>query len=434
MISPRHSLGALTAALLLAGCGQQASTPAQGGVSAEAPGQSVAAQGISATGQVHRRSAPVDCSFDNGLGRCHARVVVDQYGKPIATATPAGYGPVQMRHAYGFDALSSTTYTGAGQTIAIVDAYNDPTIINDLGVFKKQYGITGCALNVVNQSGGGTLPTTNSGWAQEISLDVEWACAIAPNANILLVEANSAGNDLYTAVNYARTKANVVSMSWGGSETGATGNDPTFNYPGVSFVASSGDNGNGASYPATSPYVLAVGGTNLPLDAAGNRTSVPETAWTGSGGGISAAEVEPGYQKAFGISSTNGQRGFPDVAYNADPSTGVAVYDSTPTKGSSGWLVFGGTSAGAPQWAALIALADTGRAQAAGISTANISASPFYSTAGTAKAINSANYLDITSGTNGTCGVNCTAAVGYDLTTGVGSPKVSALVIALKNY
>lgn len=432
MISPRHSLGALTAALLLAGCGQQASTPAQGGMSAEAPGQSVAAQGISATGQVHRRSAPVDCSFDNGLGRCHARVVVDQYGKPIATVTPAGYGPVQMRHAYGFDALSSTTYTGAGQTIAIVDAYNDPTIINDLGVFKKQYGITGCALNVVNQSGGGTLPTTNSGWAQEISLDVEWACAIAPNANILLVEANSAGNDLYTAVNYARTKANVVSMSWGGSETGATGNDPTFNHPGVSFVASSGDNGNGASYPATSPYVLAVGGTNLPLDATGKRTG-PETTWTGSGGGISAAELLPGYQSAFGV--TGSYRGFPDVAYNADPSTGVAVYDSTPNHGSSGWLVFGGTSAGAPQWAALIALADSGsnRIQGSGISTVNADgASPFYTIAGTAKAINSANYLDITSGTNGTCGVNCTAAVGYDLTTGVGSPVANVLVTNLK--
>ena len=431
MISSRHSLGALTAALLLAGCGQQASTPAQGGVSAAAPGQGVVAQGISATGQTHRRSAPVDCSFDNGLGRCHARVVVDANGQPLATATPAGYGPTQMRAAYGFNTLGST-YTGVGQTIAIVDAYNDPTIVNDLGVFKTAYNITGCNLTVQNQSGGTALPRTNSGWAQEISLDVEWACAIAPNAKILLVEANSAGNDLYTAVNYARTKANVVSMSWGGSETGATGNDSTFNHPGVSFVASSGDNGNGASYPATSPYVLAVGGTNLPLNADGSRAG-PETTWSGSGGGISAAELLPGYQSAFGI--TGKYRGFPDVAYNADPSTGVAVYDSTPNRGSSGWLVFGGTSAGAPQWAALIALADTGRAQAAGISTARADGvSPFYRTAGSASAINAANYLDIISGTNGTCGTTCTAAPGYDLTTGVGSPKVSALVTALQSY
>lgn len=420
MISPRLSLGALTAALVLAGCGQQMSTPSQNAASA---------QGISATGQLHRHYKPVDCGFDTGKGRCHAQVVVDASGTPLATSTPAGYGPTQMRHAYGFDALSST---GAGQTIAIVDAYNDPSIANDLGVFKAQYGISGCNLKVVNQSGGTNLPRTNSGWAQEISLDVEWACAIAPQANILLVEASSASlSNLLAGVDYAARNANVVSMSFGGGDSGSSSYDFHFNVPGKSFVASSGDSGNGTSYPATSPYVLAVGGTNLPLDGLGNRTGA-ETTWSGSGGGISSSESEPGYQTSFGVTSTGGKRGNPDVAYNADPQTGVAVYDSTPNQGVSGWLVFGGTSAGAPQWSAMIARADSGRSTP--LATSSASTSPFYGAAGSASAINASNYLDVTSGTNGTCGNVCTAATGYDLTTGVGSPKAAALVPYLQTH
>ncbi|MGI8748229.1 MAG: S53 family peptidase [Deinococcus sp.] len=431
MISPRHSLGALTTALVLAGCGQQMSTPARSGTSADSPTQAASAQGISATGQLHRRYKPVDCGFDTGKGRCHAQVVVDASGKPLVTSTPAGYGPTQMRHAYGFDALSST---GAGQTIAIVDAYNDPTIASDLGVFKAQYGITGtdCNLTVVNQSGGTKLPRTNSGWAQEISLDVEWACAIAPQANILLVEASSASlSNLLAGAEYAATKANVVSMSFGGGDTSSSSYDFHFgNHPGVNFVASSGDSGNGTSYPATSPYVLAVGGTNLPLDGSGNRTG-PETVWGGSGGGISSSESEPGYQTIYGVTNTGGKRGSPDVAYNADPQTGVAVYDSTPNQGVSGWLVFGGTSAGAPQWSAMIARVDSGRSTP--LATSNSSTSPFYGAA-TESTTYASNYLDVTSGTNGTCGSVCTAATGYDLTTGVGSPKAAALVPYLQTH
>ncbi|GGR18059.1 hypothetical protein GCM10008957_33540 [Deinococcus ruber] len=332
-----------------------------------------------------------------------------------------------MRAAYGFNAASST---GAGQTIAIVDAYDDPSIANDLAVFKAQYGITGCNLTKVNQSGGTKLPRTNSGWAQEISLDVEWACAIAPGANILLVEASSASlSNLLAGVDYAAKHANVVSMSFGGGDTGSSSYDTHFNVPGKSFVASSGDNGTGASYPATSPFVLAVGGTTLPLNADGSRAGA-ETVWSGSGGGVSTSESEPAYQSAFPIPNTGGKRGIPDVAYNADPQTGVAVYDSTPNQGSSGWLVFGGTSAGAPQWAALIALTDAGRSTP--VATSSASTSPYYNAA--TASVYTSNYTDITSGTNGTCGSVCTAAVGYDFATGVGSPKAASLISYLQSH
>lgn len=345
-----------------------------------------------------------------------------------AAATPVGYNPTQIRNAYGFNLISST---GSGQTIALVDAYDDPTIANDLSVFKSTYGITGCNLTKVNQNGGTKYPRTSSGWALEISLDVEWACAIAPGANLLLVEASSASlSNLLTAVDYAARHAQVVSMSWGGSETSSeTSSDSHFNVSGVSFFASSGDNGTGASYPATSPYVISVGGTTLPLDGNGNRTGA-ETAWSGSGGGISSYESEPGYQTSYPIPNTGGKRGFPDVAYNADPNTGVAVYDTTKYNGQSGWFQLGGTSAGSPQWAALTALVDQGRSTP--LSSNNLSSSPVYNAA--AASVYSSNYTDITSGTNGSCGSVCTASTGYDFITGLGSPLAGNLVPYLASH
>lgn len=424
MTSFRVGLG-LSTVLLLAGCGQQtATTPT------DTQGAGLSSLNLTPAQMHSRRFKAVDCAFDTGKGRCHAQVVVDATGAPLATTTPAGYSPAQMRAAYGFNQF---TGTGAGQTIAIVDAYDDPTIANDLTVFKTQYNISGCNLTKVNQSGGTKLPRVNSGWAQEISLDVEWACAIAPDAKILLVEASSASlSNLLAGVDYAAKNANVVSMSFGGGDTGSSSYDFHFNIPGKSFVASSGDTGNGTSYPATSPFVLAVGGTTLPLDSNGNRIG-NETVWSGSGGGISTSESEPGYQTAFPIPSTGGKRGSPDVAYNADPQTGVAVYDSTPNAGSSGWLVFGGTSAGAPQWAALIALTDAGRGTSlAPLATSNANYSPFYNAA--QSSVYASNYLDITTGTNGTCGSICTATSGYDFATGVGSPRVATLIPYLQSH
>ena len=295
---------------------------------------------------------------------------------PLATnAVPSGYTAAQIRHAYGFDQVffsnGTVAGTGAGQTIAIIDAYNDPNIGGDLAAFDAQFKLAAPPnFSVVNgdENGSATLPATNAGWSLEISLDVEWAHAIAPGANILLVEANAASlGDLVNAVNFARQQAGVtaVSMSWGGSEfSGESSYNSDFTTPsghaGVTFVASSGDSGGDGSWPSVSPNVLAVGGTTLSLDASSLRSS--ETAWSGSSGGVSLDESEPAYQS--GVQKT-GRRTTPDVAYDANPATGVAVYDSVAYAGESGWFDIGGTSIGAPQWAALAAIANQGRRSAA---------------------------------------------------------------------
>jgi subtilase family serine protease len=353
-------------------------------------------------------------------------------------ATPAvssgGYTPTQVTSAYLAANLSiitnlKTTITGdgTGQTIAIVDAYNDPNIQSDLQTFSTKFGLyySSTTLKVVSQTGSTTaLPTTNADWGLEIALDVEWAHAIAPKATILLVEANSASfSDLLTAVKYAAsyTGVSVVSMSWGTDEfKGETSYDSYFttssNHNGVTFIASSGDSGT-TCWPSVSSNVLSVGGTTLTVSSSG--TYVSETAWSSSGGGVSKYESLPSYQKMLGVSATG--RVTPDVSYDANSSTGFLVYDSLAVSGSSGWLVVGGTSAGAPQWAAIIAIANQGRV-AGGLTTltsANAVIYTLYMTDTTS------DFHDVTSGRN-TSGYS--AAKGYDAVTGLGSPIVSWLV------
>jgi subtilase family serine protease len=413
-------LAVLIVPLALAGCTQLSGLQdIQGPQSSEVSGSAASAAA---------NHIPVCPGADVGAARCHSRVLIDSRGIPAATTSPTGYVPTQMRHAYGFDLLSGN---GAGKTIGIVDAFDDPSIASDLAVFKSQFGISGCNLTKVNQNGGTKFPRVNANWALEISLDVEWACAIAPGANILLVEASTNSfSNLLTAVDYAAKHTQVVSMSWGGSEFSSESSDDFhFNVTGVSFTASSGDNGTGAQYPVASPDVIGVGGTTLPLDSAGNLTG-SETAWSGSGGGISAFEAEPAYQSSYPIPNTGGKRGIPDVSYDADPNTGVSVYDTTSLQGQSGWFVVGGTSAGAPQWAALIVLVDQGRTSS--LSSNNLSSSPEYNAA--ARAVYASNYRDITSGTNGSCGSVCTASTGYDFVTGLGSPLANNLVPYLQTH
>ncbi len=268
---------------------------------------------------------------------------VDGYAFPLshvvspASATVVGLTPTQIRHFYGFDSLAceSSNTCGSGQTVAIVDAFNDPNIQNDLNTFDTQFGLPTCTTSngcftIATPQG---APRTDRGWALEISLDVEWAHAIAPGAKILLVEAvtNSFAN-LFGAVDYASAHANQVSMSWGGSEfSSEASNDFHFQVSGVTFFASSGDSGHGLIYPSASPLVVSVGGTTLNIDRFGNLVS--ETAWSGSGGGISKYESEPAYQSNYPIPNTGGLRGNPDVSYDADPNSGVAVFDSLGDQG-----------------------------------------------------------------------------------------------------
>ena len=325
------------------------------------------------------------------------------------TTSPTGLSVNQIRSAYG---LSTSQTAGAKQTIAIIEAYGSPTLQSDLNIFCTSQGLPLTTVTIANPQG---KPAVNSGWGLETSLDVEWAHAIAPGANIVVVATTSPTlSNLLAAIDYAvkTVKANVISMSWGAAEFSTeAAYDSHFNISGVSFVASSGDSGAGVQWPAVSPYVVGVGGTTLTIKG----TTYSEVAWSGSGGGVSAYELRPTYQNGF---ITLKGRGVPDVSYDADPNSGFSVYMSNYS-GYTGWLTIGGTSAGAPQWAALIAIANANRGSSLtgaelGIYTQAVA---HYST----------SFRDITSGSNGTF----KATTGYDNVTGLGSPLTGVLLSGL---
>ncbi|MFF7154818.1 putative Ig domain-containing protein [Streptomyces sp. NPDC008139] len=330
-------------------------------------------------------------------------------------ATPSGYGPTDLQSAY---ALPSSA--GAGATVAIVDAQDDPNAAADLSTYRAQYGLPACTtangcFKKINQNGSTTsLPSADSGWAGEISLDLDMVSAVCPQCHILLVEATSASmDDLGTAVNQAVTQgAKYVSNSYGGSEDSSdtTADSQYFNHPGVAITVSSGDEGYGAEYPAASKYVTAVGGTALSR-ASGTTRGWTESVWNtssteGTGSGCSAYDAKPTWQTDTGCAN----RTIADVSAVADPATGLAVYDSYQ---ASGWQVYGGTSASSPIIASVYALAGT---PAAGTTPASYP----YSHTGSLN--------DVTSGSNGSCGGSylCTAKAGYDGPTGLGTPNGTA--------
>ena len=290
---------------------------------------------------------------------------------------PAGLSPVQLKTAYGINAVqfvaNGLPYVGdgTGQTIAIVDAYHNPNVLSDLKKFDATFGLRDPQFTEINL---GTADNVNDGWAGETALDVEWSHAIAPGANIVLVEAvDQTIPGLLAAIDVARHVPGVtaVSMSFGYAENQAPGSsayDTYFTTPaghtGITFIASSGDTGtlrmtgqnSGPSWPSTSPNVVAVGGTTLVLG--GPKGYVGESIWNGSGGGYSLYVPEPAYQRS--IQST-GKRSVPDVALVADPYTGVAVYTTYPQAGFGGWGVVGGTSLSSPAWAGIMAIINQGR-------------------------------------------------------------------------
>lgn len=383
-----------------------------------------------------------------------------------STTTVAGFAPSQLRHAYGFDQVTFAgpngpiVGDGSGQTIAIVDAFNDPNVVSDLNVFDAQFGLPAPpSLKVVNQTGGSTLPPTDGGWAGEISLDVQWAHAIAPGANILLVEADNADivpvDNLVAAAGWARSQpgVSVVSMSWGGFEffawngteyQGDPNNDPMFTTPsghqGVTFVASAGDSGfdAGVQYPASSPNVLSVGGTTL--TTLGNTgIYLHEDGWNGTNGGYSMIEPEPSYQ--LGVQS-RGVRTVPDISYLADPATGVAIYDTVPGGFFLGWGVIGGTSLSAPITAAMLSIANQGRVlNHMGTLDGPTQTIPtlysLYSAPGTpGYPVYQAYFHDVTdSGTTpfhwafgGYSFTDNPATIGYDTATGLGTPIATPVI------
>ena len=321
--------------------------------------------------------------------------------KPNASSAPAGLTPGQIKAAYGFPIAGTA---GFGQTIAIVDAYDDPTAEADLGVFSSKFGLPACTttngcFRKVDQRGGSRYPRADPGWALEISLDIQWAHAVAPGAHILLVEADSPSfTNLLAAEDYAAGKggAKYVSNSWGGPEfSGEAAYDSHFAVPGVSYFVSAGDAGLPAEYPSSSPNVISVGGTRLTFSPA-----FAETGWSSSGGGCSA--YEPATQAQLNFSQIGqvgcaGNRATPDVSLDADPNSGVSVYDSTRYQGQKGWFTVGGTSASSPMVAA--------RAAVSGVV---VDAAAVYGSGIT--------FRDITSGNNGAA-----CLTGFDLVTGRGS-------------
>ena len=338
-----------------------------------------------------------------------------------------GYAPSDLRSAYDLPSTSE----GSGQTVAIVDAYDDPDAESDLGVYRSRYGISACTtangcFRKVNQSGGSSYPTANASWAVEISLDLDMVSAACPNCHILLVEASTnANNNLYAAEDEAvALGATEVSNSWGGpEESGETSDDSYFHHEGVPITASAGDSGYEVEYPAASPYVIAVGGTSL--SQASNSRGWSESAWgetatRGTGSGCSAYETKPAWQTDAGCSRRTNN----DIAAVASPQTPVSVADSYElpkefAKPEAGWTLAGGTSTSSPLIAGTMALANAYTRSLPG-------AEALYEEA----AQNGTGVLDdVTSGSNGTCGnYLCNAGPGYDGPTGLGSPYGAPVV------
>jgi subtilase family serine protease len=351
------------------------------------------------------------CAARAGLAHCNA-IRTTIAGPAPQAATPSGLNPSDLQSAYGLTSAAATS--GTDQTIAIVDAYDAPTVEADLAVYRSYFGLPACnkangCFTKVDQTGGTSYPATNAGWAEEISLDVEMASAICPRCKILLVEATTASfANLGAAVNYAAGKADVVSNSYGGADARDTRYGSYYNHPGVAITVSSGDAGYGVQYPASSHYVTAVGGTTL-RKAAGTTRGWSETAWSGAGSGCSTRNTA--LTSAPTTLTGCAKRAVADVSAVADPATGVSVYDSTPFQGASGWLTFGGTSVAAPIIAGVFALA--------GNASAIDNNYPY---------THSSSLNDVTSGSNGSCPTVkwCAAGTGWDGPTGLGTPKGTA--------
>jgi subtilase family serine protease len=342
----------------------------------------------------------------NGTARCHAHVVTDargneRNGKLSPNAVPSGYGPGDLRSAYNITTNGTTT-------IAIVDAYGYTNAESDLAAYRAQYGLPACTtangcFRKVDQNGGTHYPRMDTGWAQESALDLDMASAMCPGCKLVLVEASTPtfGN-LATAVNTAASIAGVtvISNSYGGGESGSQSYESAYNHPGKAVTVSTGDSGYGVQFPASSPHVVAVGGTHLVRSATTRGWS--ETAWSSGGSGCSGVYAKPSFQ----TDALCTLRMEADVSAIGDPNTGVAVYGPT-SRSTSGWMVFGGTSVSAPLIGGIYGVTGHTPTGAASIYA------------------NKSQLNDVTSGTNGSCGGTyfCTAGTGYDGPTGNGTPN-----------
>jgi subtilase family serine protease len=384
----RFALGASAAAVLATGIWA-------GSASAVQPGENTPAQSQE---YVSNCGAPAHA----GWATCYSKHRTAAAQPHTPAATPDGFGPTDLQSAYNLQPGSTA------ETVAIVDAYDDPNAEADLAKYRAQYGLPSCTTDngcfkKVDQKGGTNYPAADAGWAGEISLDLDMVSAISPNSHILLVEADDPSfANLGAAENTAAAGATIVSNSYGGSDESDSDYGKYFNHAGVAITASAGDDGyQGASYPASSSTVIAVGGTSLKKDSSSRGWS--ETAWDGTGSGCSTLNKAIAGSSSADTGCTG--RAMNDVSAVADPNTGVAVYDSYQ---SDGWAVYGGTSASAPIIAGTIALAGNSADVTPGTPYAH------------ADALN-----DVSSGNNGSCSPSqlCTARSGWDGPTGLGTPN-----------
>ena len=352
----------------------------------------------------------------SGLFRClaHVRTTGAGVNRRITShaATPTGLGALDLQSAYKIDATKLATSTKP--TVAIVDAYGYTSLAADLATYRSYYGLPACTvasgcLKIMDQDGGTNLPRMDVGWAGEQALDVDAVSAICPDCKIIVVQARSASfANLGAAVNTAARQAGVVAISnsYGGGDAADTTYGSYYNHPGIAITASTGDSGyKGGSYPASSSYVTAVGGTSL--FAAGNTRGWTESVWSGAGSGCSTYNTA--LAAAAGSDTGCAKRAMADVSAAADPSNGgMAVYYPT-SRSNSTWAQVGGTSESAPIIAAVYAL---GTNSLAGYSNAL----PYSHTA---------NLFDVTSGSNGSCPTTqwCNARTGWDGPTGLGTPN-----------
>ncbi len=333
------------------------------------------------------------------------------------TSPPSGYAPAQLQQAYNLTVASAAD--GRGRTVAIVDAYDDPYALSNLSTYRAEWRLPpicgvratrGCVtVTKENQRGASSpLPSPDPGWSEEISVDLDTVSAVCPNCNILLVEADAATPESLGRAELTAAAAEPVSIgnSFGVSESPSEiGADWYFRHPGIAVTAAAGDDGYGVQWPAASPSVIAVGGTTL-TPTSGSSRGWTEAAWSGDGSGCSAVEPQPTWQsRVRSIRALCPGRAVADVAAVSDPETGVAVYDTVDLPG---WTVFGGTSVAAQIISALYGLADS--------DTGQVGASGLYAAA-------PRDFFDVTAGSDGSCGsVLCTAGVGWDGPTGLGTP------------
>ena len=361
------------------------------------------------------QEVPVCKRAPHGRVGCFA-IRLDRYssGRIRHASAPVGYGPTDLQSAYALPSEDG----GDGITVAIVDAYDDPNAERDLATYRTAFGLPACTtanrcFRKVDQAGGHSYPTVDEGWSQEISLDLDMVSAVCPHCHILLVEAqSSAQSNLGAAVNTAvRLGADAVSNSYGGPDASDSSYGRYYHHSGVAITASAGDSGYGVSYPASSKWVTAVGGTTLRRSTR-SRRGWSEGVWANTGSGCSTRNTTT-WQSAS-TTDCDG-RAVADIAAVADPATGVAVYDSLPYQDTDGWLTFGGTSASAPIIAAAFALAGN---------TSDVADGSYV------WAHHTGGVNDVRSGSNGSCETPkwCSATYGWDGPTGWGTPKgVTAL-------